>query len=180
MKSLEPRCKLTSLRPLLKEAFRKQLKETALRVSQKKIESPPPFSFLIFQSVNATSSQEINIPIYEIFFVSIYVHRSQSNKTVLIVLHDSQFSIDPIPRRSTRKEKQSLPRPTINKIPPFESGKRYPQNVSINSNFTVDESFEARNIGFALSSETGCFSSRLRDERRNAMHLSWRRCFPET
>lgn len=112
--------------------------------------------------------------------MSIYVHRSQSNKTVLIVLHDSQFSIDPIRRRSTRKEKQSLPRPTINKIPPFESGKRYPQNVSINSNFTVDESFEARNIGFALSSETGCFSSRLRDERWNAMHLSWRRCFPET
>lgn len=64
MKSLEPRCKLTSLRPLLKEAFRKQLKETALRVSQKKnlVPPPPPFSFLIFQSVNAISSQEINIP----------------------------------------------------------------------------------------------------------------------
>lgn len=82
-----------------------------------------------------------------------------------------------------RRAKRSRIVPTINKIippPPFESGKRYPQNVSINSNFTVDESFEARNVGFALSSETGCFSSRLRDERRNAMHLSWRRCFPET
>lgn len=82
-----------------------------------------------------------------------------------------------------RRAKRSRIVPTINKIippPPFESGKRYPQNVSINSNFTVDESFEARNVGFALSSETGCFSSRLRDERWNAMHLSWRRCFPET
>lgn len=26
--------------------------------------------------------------------------------------------------------------------------------------------------------ETGCFSSRLTDERWNAMHLSWRHCFP--
>lgn len=37
------------------------------------------------------------------------------------------------------------PRKAIVPIIKFESVKRYPQNVSINSNFTVDESLEARN-----------------------------------
>lgn len=154
MKSLEPRCKLTSLRPLLKEAFRKQLKQTALRVSQKK-KNPLPF-FLIFQSVNCVYRSNKPHPSY----------------TIYISFPSIPFVVDRRAERSNRSHVQQWIR--------FESGKRYPQNVSINSNFTVDESFEARNRGFALSSETGCFSSRLRDERWNAMHLSWRRCFPET
>lgn len=64
-------------------AFRKQLKETALRVSQKKkrIESPLPLLFLIFQSVNATSSQEINV-LNAKFSSYPSQYRSQSNKTV--------------------------------------------------------------------------------------------------
>lgn len=64
-------------------AFRKQLKETALRVSQKKkrIESPLPLLFLIFQSVNATSSQEINV-LNTKFSSYPSQYRSQSNKTV--------------------------------------------------------------------------------------------------
>lgn len=87
MKSLEPSCKLTSLRPLLKplllrfvSSLKRQLWEF-LKKKKKRIESPLPLLFLIFQSVNATSSQEINV-LNTKFSSYPSQYRSQSNKTV--------------------------------------------------------------------------------------------------